>query len=54
MESPVGFSRISKRDGLVALTKRDDCYGTEHNDYEGGWYKFDGIGAFGTEVYGAD
>ena len=29
----------------------DNCWGKEHDDYEGGYYVVDGIGAFGREVY---
>ncbi|KAL8794953.1 MAG: hypothetical protein Q9195_002535 [Heterodermia aff. obscurata] len=36
------------------LAKRDSCYGGDHNDYEGGYYRVDGIGAFGSEVYAAE
>ncbi|CAJ2506457.1 Uu.00g005870.m01.CDS01 [Anthostomella pinea] len=52
MKGPLG-SHITKRDGkdYVLFEKRDNCYGTKHNDYEGGYYKVDGIGAFGSEVY---
>ena len=50
MEAPLG-DHVSKRDSLVTLTKRDNCWGEKHNDYKGGYYKIDGIGAFGSEVY---
>ncbi|KAI1868477.1 uncharacterized protein JN550_006393 [Neoarthrinium moseri] len=56
MKAPLG-NHISKRgeDGeeYVYLGKRDNCYGKKHKDYEGGYYKVDGIGAFGSEVYAA-
>lgn len=52
MKGPLG-SHADKRDGHVPLGKRDNCYGTKHNDYEGGYYQVDGIGAFGSEVYSA-
>ncbi|OTA94371.1 hypothetical protein M434DRAFT_29992 [Hypoxylon sp. CO27-5] len=54
MKAPLG-SHATKRDGkdYVWLGKRDNCYGTKHNDYEGGYYKIDTIGAFGSEVYAA-
>ena len=37
----------------AGLVKRDNCWGHKHNDYEGGYYKIDGLGAFGSEVYAA-
>ncbi|KAI0379831.1 hypothetical protein F5Y04DRAFT_282307 [Hypomontagnella monticulosa] len=54
MKAPLG-SHAVKRDGVeyVQLGKRDDCYGKKHHDYEGGYWKVDGIGAFGSEVYSA-
>lgn len=52
MKAPLG-NHVSRRDGLVTLAKRDNCYGSKHSDYEGGYYKIDGIGAFGSEVYAA-
>ncbi|KAI0834149.1 hypothetical protein F5Y06DRAFT_300859 [Hypoxylon sp. FL0890] len=54
MMAPLG-SHAPKRDGedYVWLGKRDNCYGKKHNDYEGGYYKIDTIGAFGSEVYAA-
>ncbi|KAK7959367.1 uncharacterized protein PG986_004221 [Apiospora aurea] len=56
MKAPLG-SHAVKRGGdgqeHVYLGKRDDCYGKKHNDYEGGYWKVDGIGAFGSEVYAA-
>ena len=51
MKGPLG-SHAVKRDGHVRLGKRDNCYGSKNNDYEGGYYEVDGIGAFGSEVYG--
>lgn len=39
--------------GVQLFGKRDNCYGTKHNDYEGGYYEFNDIGAFGSEVYAA-
>ncbi|KAI1501828.1 hypothetical protein F5X99DRAFT_428071 [Biscogniauxia marginata] len=55
MKAPLGSHATKKRDGenYVWLGKRDNCYGSKHNDYEGGYYKIDGIGAFGSEVYAA-
>ncbi|GFF52467.1 hypothetical protein IFM61606_06423 [Aspergillus udagawae] len=47
MIAPLG--NHAKRD--VSLGKRDNCWGSKHNDYEGGYYKVDKIGAFGSEVY---
>ncbi|KAK9783887.1 putative Ecp2 effector protein domain-containing protein [Seiridium cardinale] len=35
--------RFAKRDG-------DTCYGKDNNDVEGGYYKVDGMGAFGSEI----
>ena len=53
MKGPLG-NNVSKRelDSRSPLEKRDNCYGKDHRDYEGGYYKIDGIGAFGSEVYG--
>ena len=48
MKGPLGDHAPTKRDELV---KRDNCWGHKHNDYEGGYYKIDGLGAFGSEVY---
>ncbi|KAI1366809.1 hypothetical protein F5Y08DRAFT_350703 [Xylaria arbuscula] len=48
MLAPLG-DHVSKRDGVIG--RRDNCYGTKHNDYEGGYYKIDNVGAFGSEVY---
>ncbi|KAI1179825.1 hypothetical protein F4777DRAFT_401181 [Nemania sp. FL0916] len=56
MKAPLGdHAPKMKRDGkeYFQLTKRDNCYGKDHNDYEGGYYKIDSIGAFGSEVYAA-
>ncbi|KAI1073832.1 hypothetical protein F5B20DRAFT_574517 [Whalleya microplaca] len=62
MKAPLG-SHWNKRDidGVehVRISKRDNCYGTKHNDYEGGWSKVSHIGAFGsvvdaTTLYGDD
>ncbi|KAI1414300.1 hypothetical protein F5Y13DRAFT_188400 [Hypoxylon sp. FL1857] len=52
MKAPLG-NHATKRDGedYVWLGKRDYCYGTKHNDYEGGYYEISKIGAFGSEVY---
>lgn len=50
MKAPLG-SHAVKRDGHIQLSKRDNCYGKTHNDYEGGYYQVNGIGAFGSEVY---
>ncbi|KAI1178005.1 hypothetical protein F4777DRAFT_540179 [Nemania sp. FL0916] len=50
MLAPLG-NHLSKRDG--DLSKRDNCYGSDHHDYEGGYYKIDNVGAFGSEVYAA-
>ena len=47
MKGPLG-NHATKRDELV---KRSNCWGSKHNDYEGGYYKIDGLGAFGSEVY---
>ncbi|KAL9044321.1 MAG: hypothetical protein Q9214_002534 [Letrouitia sp. 1 TL-2023] len=52
MKAPLG-SHAVKRDGYVRLIKRDNCWGSDHNDYEGGYYEVSDIGAFGSEVYGA-
>ena len=53
MLAPLG-SHAVKRDGHVQLLgKRDNCYGKKHNDYEGGYYEVNDIGAFGSEVYAA-
>ena len=53
MKAPLG-NHLPKRDGEGnVLSKRDDCWGSKHNDYEGGYYKIDAIGAFGSEVYAA-
>ena len=30
--------------------KGDKCYGPQNDDYEGGYYFIDGVGAFGSEV----
>ena len=48
MKGPLGDHAPKGHDELV---KRDNCFGTKHNDYEGGYYKIDGLGAFGSEVY---
>ncbi|KAI2633333.1 hypothetical protein GGS21DRAFT_129008 [Xylaria nigripes] len=55
MLAPLGDHVSHKRDGkeYVQLGKRDNCYGTKNHDYEGGYYKVDSIGAFGSEVYAA-
>ncbi|KAI0405235.1 hypothetical protein F4802DRAFT_189283 [Xylaria palmicola] len=55
MKAPLGDHATKKREGreYVQLSRRDNCYGKKHNDYEGGYYKIDGIGAFGSEVYAA-
>jgi hypothetical protein len=54
MKAPLGDHAV-KRDAnstaYIRLGKRDNCWGTKNNDYEGGYYKVDGIGAFGSEVY---
>lgn len=51
MKAPLG-DHVHKRDGHVQLLgKRDDCWGHKHNDYEGGYYEVNNIGAFGSEVY---
>lgn len=54
MKAPLG-NRAVKRDGVeyVRLGKRDECWGHKNNDYEGGYWKVDGVGAFGSEVYAA-
>ncbi|RHZ44267.1 uncharacterized protein CDV56_101028 [Aspergillus thermomutatus] len=38
----------------VSLGKRDNCWGSKHNDYEGSYYKVGKIGAFGSEVYASN
>lgn len=50
MKAPIA-SHIQKRDGAsyVVLGKRDTCFGSKNRDYEGGWYKEDGV-AIGTEI----
>ncbi|KAH9900214.1 hypothetical protein F4778DRAFT_792117 [Xylariomycetidae sp. FL2044] len=63
MQAPLGShaatpaARRTRRaaDGTeyVELVKRDSCYGDKHDDYKGGYYKIDDIGAFGSEVYAA-
>ena len=51
MQAPLGdHSDAPKHD---ELRKRDNCYGKNNNDYEGGYYEIDGIGAFGSEMYAA-
>lgn len=55
MKGPLGDN--AKRDvneianDANAMVKRDNCYGTNHDDYEGGYYSVDGIGAIGSEMY---
>jgi hypothetical protein len=49
MKGPLG----SHADGQGKLRKRDNCYGEDNHDYEGGYYRVNGIGAFGSEVYKA-
>ncbi|KAL8950647.1 MAG: hypothetical protein Q9222_003331 [Ikaeria aurantiellina] len=53
MKGPLGNNAVKskRRDNL--LSKRDYCYGSDHKDYEGGYYEVNGIGAFGSEVYAA-
>ena len=55
MKAPLGSNAVKREDGEehVYLGKRDECYGKKHKDYEGGYWKVDGIGAFGSEVYAA-
>ncbi|XXH02556.1 hypothetical protein Hte_008933 [Hypoxylon texense] len=55
MKAPLGnnIKRTINGEEHVQLGKRDNCYGKKHKDYEGGYYKIDGIGAFGSEVYAA-
>lgn len=57
MEAPINQSK-RKRDGVEYMylpEKRDGdvCYGKKNDDYEGGYWKVDGVGAFGSEVYKA-
>ena len=52
MQAPLG-GHTSKRSEVSLLQKRDSCYGKDNNDYEGGYYKVNGIGSFGSEVYAA-
>ena len=47
-KGPLGDHAPTGHDELV---KRDNCWGHKHNDYEGGYYKIEGLGAFGSEVY---
>ncbi|KAK8029565.1 hypothetical protein PG993_010856 [Apiospora rasikravindrae] len=54
MKAPLGdhaAERGEDREEYVYLGKRDECYGKKHGDYEGGYWKVDVIGAFGSEVY---
>ncbi|KAI9712985.1 MAG: hypothetical protein M1812_006733 [Candelaria pacifica] len=52
MIGPLGSHAKRDVDDLEGqVVKRDNCYGKNHNDYEGGYYSVDGIGAFGSEVY---
>ncbi|KAL8709976.1 MAG: hypothetical protein Q9220_005427 [cf. Caloplaca sp. 1 TL-2023] len=55
MKGPLGNNAVkSKRgDDVLLLSKRDYCYGSDHKDYEGGYYEVTTIGAFGSEVYAA-
>ncbi|XXH00591.1 hypothetical protein Hte_006939 [Hypoxylon texense] len=56
MKAPLGSHAVKRgADGVeyVDLGRRDECYGKKHGDYEGGYWKVDGIGAFGSEVYAA-
>ena len=52
MQAPLGDHALTP--SSEKLAKRDNCYGSGHNDYEGGYYKIDGIGAFGSEMYPSD
>ena len=52
MQAPLGDHAAKPSDGSK-LIRRDNCYGSSNNDYEGGYYKIDGVGAFGSEVYAA-
>ena len=49
MVAPLGSH--AKRGLDNPLAKRDNCWGSNHNDYEGGYYKVDSIGSFGSEMY---
>jgi hypothetical protein len=58
MQAPLGThskspAKRSVIDGVeyFQIDKRDNCWGHKHDDYEGGYYKIDTIGAFGSEVY---
>lgn len=57
MQAPLGDHQVSpfKRDiggvEYIQIQKRENCYGKKHHDYEGGYYKIDDIGAFGSELY---
>ena len=50
-KAPLG-NYISKRSGEDhTLSKRDYYYSGSYNDYEGGYYQLNRIGAFRSEVY---
>ncbi|KAI0968549.1 hypothetical protein F4678DRAFT_481785 [Xylaria arbuscula] len=46
------LTKRENSDELVKLRARNDgCWGSKNDDYQGGYYSVNGIGAFGSEVY---